>query len=51
MNAGIYRLTVGVQLRNDERAGPGLRRPVRPVLHDIVNGRLRFLNGTLRERG
>ncbi|HHP7427360.1 TPA: hypothetical protein ACSC6M_004279 [Enterobacter roggenkampii] len=34
MNAGIYRLTVGVQLRNDERAGPSFRRPVRPVSND-----------------
>jgi hypothetical protein len=51
MNAGIYRTTVGVQLGDNEGTGPRLRRPVRPVSHDVVNRRLRFLNGTPRERG
>ena len=51
MNASIYRLTVGVQLRNDERTGPRLRCPVLPVSDNIDNRRLRFLNRTLRERG
>ena len=51
MNAGIYRTTVGVQLDDNEGTGPRLRRPVRPVSHDVVNRRLRFLNGTPRERG